>query len=303
LPFFRVSKNQKKFRGFANSSSGDSKQSTSQSADDPAKEDNWKIIKTIDKIIPWSGQIDKSIKEPLRIIVLEVINPHRFWFALSEEFEKIKETMENMTNFYDKDGDHLKVEPKTLVKELYVAALYDKLWHRGLILSVLRFGKVRIFFLDFGTVTDVAICELRYLLEDFIELPAVAKRGVLSYVQPLEKKWSEEAIKVFKKNSINKKVNAKIFQQNQGDSSYFLGVMVGSGTDKKLLSQLLLEKSLATVDPDFLKKENLNSLEMSFSDYENGKHVSELSKVEVRTFMTDSCSSKQQNQRTSGCQC
>lgn len=72
------------------------------------------------------------------------------------------------------------------------AALYCNIWHRGEIQGQPKDGKVAIFFVDYGTVDQVYIDEIRYLLVSFCYTPKLCHRGTLDFVKPINCRWNVE---------------------------------------------------------------------------------------------------------------
>lgn len=90
------------------------------------------------------------------------------------------------------------------------AALYDNIWHRGEVQGLPKDGKVKIFFVDYGTVDQVAICDVRYLLDSFCFAPKFCHRGTLDFVQPLSYRWHIDATLFFIGLVENKKLFAGV---------------------------------------------------------------------------------------------
>lgn len=51
--------------------------------------------------------------------------------------------------------------------------------------------------MDYGTVTEVNINNIKFLASYFAELPAQALRGCLSHIKPRSLHWSHEATTFF----------------------------------------------------------------------------------------------------------
>lgn len=230
-----------------------------------------KLVKTINKIIPSPIPLEKHPdynKTTLQVYVLDLQSPHRFWFVERSELKKLKQLMCKMKEFYENNDDLVIPEQNDLMKGLYVAALYTGQWHRAFILNTWPQGFVRVFYIDFGTVSDVPFWETRYLTEDFLAFPATAHRGVLSHVQPVQESWSEESIE-FMKQTLDKKFwYTKIFKKNEKDSSYLMALRSSAG---QLLTDMMIKKDFCIFDSQFTNTCSGNM--MDFIDYENGKHL------------------------------
>ncbi|XP_070492974.1 tudor domain-containing protein 15-like, partial [Chironomus tepperi] len=143
----------------------------------------FKLVKNIDQLIPSCKQLDPNVKNIISIAMLDVVNPHRFWFAEYNEYKALNELMKNMNEFYDANRDLLRINDRDLQRGLYVAALFDGIWHRGMIVKK-DANFARISYVDFGTADDIRHIDLCYLKQDFLYLPYIARRGVLAFVQP-----------------------------------------------------------------------------------------------------------------------
>ena len=231
-----------------------------------------KLVKSIDQVIPNCVPIE-DFNSPV-IQILEVQNPHRFWFAERSELKKVSELMKRMSQFYF-NSDRLKVSKEELFKGLYVTVLYKDLWHRGMILKVWPRNMARILYVDFGTVEDVTLNHIRFLTEDFLALPSTAHRGVLSHVQPIDGVWSKEAKIFLEENVYFKRIEAKIFKRNALDSSYFMAIRTSSdgGEKNKLVSKEMIERGFCFYDANFTDNTVVNEKELEFIEYENGKHL------------------------------
>lgn len=202
----------------------------------------------------------------MTIVIQDLINPHRFWFVTRSEYKELDKMMQSMQDFYNSDGDALKIDWTDLQPELIVAVSFFGFWHRGKIIKMLDAGMVRVFYTDFGTVADVTLSSLRTLLEEFMELPSVLKRGILSHVKPVDDNWSTEAINHFREITTNKKFEAKVIKYDPDNSSYYLALK--TYTEKLLLASELITGGFCKPDQNFLttKLEKL----YKFSDYEGG---------------------------------
>ncbi|CAG9802171.1 unnamed protein product [Chironomus riparius] len=179
--------------------------------------------------------------------------------------------MKNMQEYYIANLDSLRINVQDLKRGLYVAALYNGIWHRGMIVkNDERFA--RIFNVDFGTVVDIRHFDLCYLKQDFLKLPSIARRGVLAFVQPLQNDmWSNEARILFEKCFRNKKIEIKILKYNSRDNSYLLEMKYEN--DHKiveLLTDSLIKNNIAEPDSMFLDNESVSKDSYGFQEYEEG---------------------------------
>lgn len=239
-----------------------------KAADSPRRQDP-RIITSTDKIVQPSKPLDKKIRQKFTIQILDAINPHRFWFAEYTEFRRLNDLLKKMTTFYDAHHTNYKMNSKHIQKGLHVAVVYYGLWHRSVILE-LKADHVRVFYIDFGTVEDVPLEQVCYLMEEFITEPSFAQRGVLGFCQPTGGKWDQKVLNYFAKLT-GKKAHAKLHHKNPRDKSYVLSILV---FDNKNLSDDFIVKNYCIADLKFLTKEKVNHRELDFADYESGKRAS-----------------------------
>lgn len=64
--------------------------------------------------------------------------------------------------------------------------------------------------MDYGTVSEVKIEEIKFLISSFTKLPAQAARGCLSHIKPRQHHWSHEATLHFLSLTSDQMVFAKI---------------------------------------------------------------------------------------------
>lgn len=87
------------------------------------------------------------------------------------------------------------IKPEHMTKGYVCAAMYANMWHRGEIIGSVEDGKVGIFFVDYGTVDQVKIGCVRYLLNSFCTLPKLCHRGTLDFIKPrnTDQRWTVDA--------------------------------------------------------------------------------------------------------------
>lgn len=221
---------------------------------------NQLILRNRNGKVPDSKLLTNSIMKPIEFLILEAVNPHRFWFTELSNKHELQELIVNMKEFYNNlSENNLRYEPKEFYKDLYVAAKKNETWHRAKVVSVDPFNVVRVYYIDNGTVGDVSDNRhIRYLMPQYMDLPTVAQRGVLSYIQPKGGLWSKEAEKYFTKNFKNKILSGIIFKVNPTDSSYYVALK----SQEKLVTMFLMELNYGFIDNEFLKNDEINGKEL-----------------------------------------
>jgi hypothetical protein len=176
-----------------------------------------------------------------------------------------------MKEFYEVNQDSLRINVQDIQRGLYVAALYNGIWHRGMIIKKDE-NFARVSYVDFGTADDLSHIDLCYLKQDFLNLPSISRRGVLAYVQPMQNdKWSDEARSFFENSIKNKKIEIKIFSHNSQDNSYNLAIKYKNEQKiVELLTNSMISNNYAQQDLTFLDNKIVSKDSYGFQEYEEG---------------------------------
>lgn len=75
-------------------------------------------------------------------------------------------------------------------------------------------GFVKIFFVDYGTVDDVSVRDVRYILNIFCSAPKMCYRGTLDFIKPKSNRWDVETTTFFINLIENKKLIAGVSEIN-----------------------------------------------------------------------------------------
>lgn len=130
-------------------------------------------------------------KRDIYIYVAEVHSPFKFWFNMDEgtNCKDLDLLMGDLDYFY-RDPDtkkEYKMHPSDVLAGRACAACFYNRWHRGEIVGSFdaKSKKAKIFFIDYGTTSDVSIEKLCHLPKKFAQLPRQACRGRLALVAPI----------------------------------------------------------------------------------------------------------------------
>lgn len=118
----------------------------------------------------------------IELRVAEVYNPHKFWIMIRQYAQHLDQLMDELQDFYRDHGDKYKMHASTVTEGQCCVATYQGEWHRVTIKSVA--SEVEVFYVDYGTVAQVPLHELRYIHRDFCNLPAQAIRASMSGIKP-----------------------------------------------------------------------------------------------------------------------
>ncbi|XP_068793103.1 tudor domain-containing protein 6 isoform X3 [Struthio camelus] len=141
-------------------------------------------------------------------------DPSEFWLQLQEHHQLLSQLMQSMWNFYSQttnlvdDTEHL--QPGSLC-----ASRKDNAFHRAVITRILD-SAVEIYLMDRGAVETVDWCEVKELLPQFQEPPALALKCCLAGTSPVRGSWSEESVSAFRKIVLNKELRIRVLG-TQGD--------------------------------------------------------------------------------------
>lgn len=233
------------------------------------------FVKTLDKVIPSASAIQYSTGSDVKkIIVLETVNPHRFWFSEISQHKNHVNVVQKMKEFYNQNVESFRINSIDLQNGLHVAVFRTESWHRAKVLKISSEKLIRVFFVDFGSVDEVELKNLRYMKEEFMDFPSIAQRGVLAFIQPKypKKFWSNEAKQFFFNKLSNQTVSAKFFYLNSYDNSYYLGIKLKvDSSAQELIANQMIEKDLGARDSRFLMRGTISQNEISFDEYEKGK--------------------------------
>ncbi|XP_010084866.1 PREDICTED: tudor domain-containing protein 15-like [Pterocles gutturalis] len=131
-------------------------------------------------------------------LVVYVINPSNFWIQTCEYENEFQALMKNIAAAYDRCGADEMVlknpEPGLLCCARYSK---DMLFYRGVVIEVLC-GNITVYFLDFGNTDTVPCCDVKTLLPEFSDLPALAMCCALACTFSVDDMWVKNEIDFFK---------------------------------------------------------------------------------------------------------
>ncbi|XP_019895643.1 tudor domain-containing protein 5 isoform X2 [Musca domestica] len=206
------------------------------------------------KIEPCEIPENIDVGSCLRIFISEIHNPFRFWFHIHKENHELDGLMHNMERFYGTLGpNELRIPIACLNPGQICAAAFNEMWHRGEIVAAPVSDKVKVSFLDYGTVSDVDVCDVKYLCTSFSQLPAQALRGCLSNIKPRGLHWSHDATMYFLSLVSEKMLYAKITEIDR-ESSVFYMILCDTHDDPVVqINKNMMEMKYALLNEDWLE--------------------------------------------------
>lgn len=175
-----------------------------------------------------------------------------------------------MAKFYAEQENQLKISDGHLQPGLHVAVKWKSEWHRGKIVKLEKSRRARVFFIDSAVTGDVSIDEgVCYLRSDFALLPAIAHRGILSYIKPKEESWNKDSINFMKKR-YGQQFQAKIHRTEETSHVYFLSIK--KADEQRQFLDSLIQLGACFLDTSFGEQNELVNVE-DFVYYEEGRHL------------------------------
>ena len=188
-----------------------------------------------------------SLKLPLDgfdVLISFIDNPNSFYCQIiGDDLMKLHELLQRLTEHCQADE---KPNNIPLKKGNICCALFeeDQMWYRAQIVDVLSTDSFEVFYFDFGNSAKVLAEDIRFLPEDFMNLPIQAFKASMANCYPLEDgKWHNDAISSFK-SFLNSSLNAKVIAKNSGMPQVLLFADDNQTINDKLVSEGFATKVL-----------------------------------------------------------
>ncbi|XP_068695369.1 tudor domain-containing protein 5-like isoform X2 [Montipora foliosa] len=151
------------------------------------------------------GTYFSKIKPPecgyIEVCVTHVVDPHRFWVMMIENWPKLQALTEDIRQFYSsRESSRYRMPDWFVSVGQACCALYeDGSWYRGLVVGIHSVESIEVFYVDYGNKARLPLSSLRVLRSQFMKLPAQALPSKLAYIKPFDggKEWSAGAIHRF----------------------------------------------------------------------------------------------------------
>ncbi|XP_075004115.1 tudor domain-containing protein 15 [Calonectris borealis] len=149
-------------------------------------------------------RVEMQINSFHTAFVVYVINPSDFWIQTCEYQNEFQALMKNIADAYNRCGADEMVL-KNPEPGLLCCARYSKDMHyyRGVVIEVLHVN-ITVYFLDFGNTDTVPSYDVKTLLPEFSDLPALAVCCALAYTFPVDDMWVKKENDFFKGIVFNK---------------------------------------------------------------------------------------------------
>ncbi|SPP89093.1 tudor domain-containing protein 5-like [Drosophila guanche] len=198
-------------------------------------------------------------EEKLKILITNVFSPLQFWFQFVESNNKynLEGLHSKMSEFYA--WHQAPIIPGTLLPGSICAAASKWVgWRRVRILSESpdNATHVSVFYLDYGCEENIACKDLRFLPKMFTDVPAMAVRGALSRVHPLEYMWPGEASMMFRQKVMFGVAYAQVIEEDLQEAIYYMEVYRTKKPGALSVNSLMIQNKLA-----------VNGAELQFSNH------------------------------------
>nr|WFP31747.1 TDRD5 [Locusta migratoria] len=217
------------------------------------------------------------------VFVSDVTTPSCFHMILYDLSNQLESLMDEIQFFYSTEGEKYKIPQSAICEGLFCIARYERNqeWHRAKICDIKGgMSKIRINYMDYGTMGLVRSEELRFMHRDFAQFPLQAITSSLANIEPAVGEWSKEVSKYFLDLVRGKILMAVIDRTNQSNRTS-VGLVDTSGEDDIHINDQLVLKGYAKFKHDPLQ--NLDdvandscALELQNGDLEMNNGISDM---------------------------
>ncbi|NXC46798.1 TDR15 protein, partial [Penelope pileata] len=202
-------------------------------------------------------QVEMQKNMSYTAFVVYVINPSNFWIRTSEYWREFEALMKDIADAYNQCGADEGVL-KNPESGLLCCARYSKDGHyyRGVITEVLREG-VTVYFLDFGNTDIVPFNDVKTLLTEFSDLPALAICCELACAFPIEDVWVKKETDFFKEIMCNKLLMCRAIGKR--DNKYIVNVWCKDAFQECSVAAIMVQAGYA----DYWERRSDSALNLS----------------------------------------
>uniref|UniRef100_A0A1Q3EVP5 Tudor domain-containing protein 5 n=1 Tax=Culex tarsalis TaxID=7177 RepID=A0A1Q3EVP5_CULTA len=195
-------------------------------------------------------------KASIRVFVTEVHNPNRLWYHVGDNVAMIDDMMNEIEAYYAQlTREEWRLKPGNARVGFYCMAKYHGQWHRAKIVSEYEHNKLKVFYIDYGTVALVELRDLKYMAKIFSDVPAQAMRASLAYVKPVNHRWTRDASWSLLSLVFEKLLYAYVVDVDRVDNILHVVLIDTSGPQDHIINQQLFVKGHAVWEDDLPYKE------------------------------------------------
>ncbi|XP_016080222.1 PREDICTED: tudor domain-containing protein 15 [Miniopterus natalensis] len=199
--------------------------------------------------------VEMEIEAAYIAFVAYVLNPSNFWVRTNKHQNEFQDIMKNINKFYDLcENDELIL--RNPEPGLFCCARYskDRRFYRAVINEINGY-KINVYFLDYGNTDSIPFFDVRTLLPEFCELPALAMCCSLAHIFPVEDIWVKAATDYFKKIVLNKAILLQVIAKK--DDKYTVNIQSIEASENTDVVSLMVQAGYAEyweVEPECYPK-------------------------------------------------
>ncbi|XP_077008324.1 tudor domain-containing protein 15 isoform X2 [Tamandua tetradactyla] len=205
------------------------------------------IVSSVEKDILKVGfpvkTVEMEIGAAYVAFVVYVLNPSNFWVRTNDHQNEFQDIMKNINKFYDlcENNELILRNP---VPGLFCCARYskDRHFYRAVITEINGY-KINVYFLDYGNTDSIPFFDVKILLPEFCEFPALAMCCSLAQIFPVEDLWVKTAIDYFKKIVLNKEILLEVVAKK--DDKYTVNIQSIEASENIDVISLMLQAGYA----------------------------------------------------------
>lgn len=188
-------------------------------------------------------RVEMKISSSYTASVVYVVNPSDFWIQACEYENDFQALMKNIADTYNRceADDMVLKKPET---GLLCCARYskDRQYYRGVVTEVLPVN-VTVFFFDFGYTDTVPCYDVKTLLPEFSDLPALAMCCTLASIFPIGEVWAKKEIDFFRETVLNRKLLLHVIgKQNK---NYTVNALFKDGLEQENVAMCMVRAGYA----------------------------------------------------------
>ncbi|XP_064073816.1 uncharacterized protein LOC113401033 [Vanessa tameamea] len=174
--------------------------------------------------IPSASLADVVPGTMLEVAVAEVYSPSHFWLLrLGERYNiAMENVMDEMNEYYTHgEGKNRTLALGAVRVGHYCSSRYESDWHRSLIVKIIDSDTVKVRHVDYGTVDNCDVRELRALRRQWAGLEAQALRARLAGVRPpaAGRRWPRPAAHHFLRLVRDRRLVANVVAVDERDGA------------------------------------------------------------------------------------
>lgn len=133
------------------------------------------------------GGGQQKLEGLLNVYVSEVSSPTRLWIQNADS-QDLDSMTKNMNEFYTQHGQEaFSIKPHQVELGMRIVSNEFEQYDRAEIIGGYNSstGRIRLFFIDYGTTGKVLLSCCKFIMEPFRDLPKKAIRGSLALIKPI----------------------------------------------------------------------------------------------------------------------